>query len=152
MPYDRYEKKEKAAAYRTRISPEVIDAIYENTLHKMIVEKKYRDCKYNAQQLARDIQTNTRYISAAISLRFHMSFSELINGYRVRDAMSMLTDRRCRHMSIAQIAEACGFSSRQALHAAFYKAQHQTPRAYQQEFFQKIEAGKRKEPKGQNAT
>ncbi len=63
-------KQEKPAIYRMAVKPEVIDEIYEQILKKMIVEKKFRDPKFTAQKLAEEIGTNTRYISAAVSLRF----------------------------------------------------------------------------------
>lgn len=132
--YNQYEKKEKVAAYRLRISPEVIDAIYEAILRAMIVDKKYRDPDYTAKQLATDIHSNTRYVSAAVSLRFNMNFSELVNGYRVREAAHMLTDRRYKNLTVEQIATACGFRSRQSFHATFYRTYQQSPRDYQRAF------------------
>lgn len=132
--YNQHEKLQKTAAYRFRISPEVIDAIYEAILRAMIVDKKYRDPDYTAKQLATDIHSNTRYVSAAVSLRFNMNFTELVNGYRVREAAYMLTDRRYRQLTVEQIGLACGFRSRQSFHAAFFRAYGQAPREYQKDF------------------
>ena len=136
--YNQHEKIEKVAAYRLRISPEVIDAIYEAILRAMIVDKKYRDCNYSAKQLATDIHSNTRYISAAVSLRFNMNFTELVNGYRVRDAAHMLTDRRYKHLTVQEIAQACGFRNRQTFYAAFFRTYQQSPRDYQRTFTEKL--------------
>lgn len=141
--YNYREKKEKPATYRVQIRPEVIDEIYEQILRKMIVEKKYRDPNYTAKQLAEDIQTNTRYISATISLRFQMNYAELISTYRVRDALSMLQDKRNKELTMAEIAEACGFSNRQSFYAAFYHLQGKTPKQYQSEFLAKMALPKR---------
>ena len=88
--YNTREKKECPALYRTTIKAEVIDIICEQILRKMIVEKRYRDPSYNAQRLAEEIGTNPRYISAAVSLRFQCNFPELIAGYRLREAISMI--------------------------------------------------------------
>lgn len=141
--YNTIEKKEKAATYRTLISPAVIDEIYEQILRKMIVEKKYKDSTYTAKKLADEIHTNTRYISAAVSLRFQMNYSELLAGYRVRDAISMLTDRRNRAMTMGEIALACGFATRQSFYAAFYRAQGKSPKQYQDDFFARMLQPKR---------
>ncbi len=142
--YNIRDKKEKPAAYRTAIKPEVIDVIYEQLLRKMIVEKKYKDPTYTAKKLAEEIQTNTRYISAAVSLRFQQNYAELVNGYRVREAISMLTDKRNRNMTIGDIALACGFANRQSFYSAFYRLQGKTPKQYQDEFFAKIGRSVRK--------
>ena len=141
--YNYHEKKEKAATYRSQIRPEIIDEIYEQILKKMIVEKKYKDPTYTAKKLAEEIQTNTRYISAAVSLRFQMNYAELVCDYRIRDAISMLTDKRNKQMTMAQVAEVCGFANRQSFYAAFYRLQGKTPKQYQAEFFAKLLQPKR---------
>lgn len=141
--YNYHEKKEKAATYRTQVKPEVIDEIYEQILRKMIVEKKYRDSGYTAKKLAEEIQTNTRYISAAVSLRFQMNYAELVAGYRIREAVSMLQDKRNKDLTMGEVAKACGFANRQSFYAAFYHAQGKTPKQFQAEFLAKLVQPKR---------
>ena len=145
--YNYREKKEKVAAYRTQVRAEVIDEIYEQILRKMIVEKKYRDSEYSAKKLAEELQTNTRYISATINLRFQMNYAELIAGSRVRDAVSILQDKRNKKMTMSEVAEAVGFTNRQSFYAAFYHLQGKTPKQYQEEFLEKIEEAKRAKKK-----
>ncbi|MBQ6433117.1 MAG: AraC family transcriptional regulator [Bacteroidaceae bacterium] len=130
-------KKEKPANYRMAVSADVINEIYEQLLRKMIVEKKYRDPHYTAARLAEEIGTNTRYISAAVSLRFQQTYSELINGYRVREAVAILTDRRYRGLTMAEIAAMVGYSNRQSFYAAFYRAYAKTPKEFQDNFYAK---------------
>lgn len=138
MKYNIHEKAEKSASYRMNVSGEVIDSLYEHIIHKMIVEKKYKDPTYNATVLAAEIGTNTRYISAVVSLRFQTNFSQLVNAYRVREAIGMLTDRRNTGMTMEEIAIACGFTNRQTFYAAFYRMQQTSPKEYQTAFFEKI--------------
>lgn len=142
--YNIREKKVKPATYRTAIKPEIIDSIYEQILRKMIVEKKYRDPSYTAKKLAEEIQTNTRYISATVSLRFQQNYSELVSGYRVREAISMITDKRNRKLTMGEIAKACGFANRQSFYSAFYRLHDKTPKQYQEEFFARINQPKKK--------
>lgn len=130
-------KKEKPANYRMAVSADVINEIYEQLLRKMIVEKKYRYPHYTAARLAEEIGTNTRYISAAVSLRFQQTYSELINGYRVREAVAILTDRRYRGLTMAEIAAMVGYSNRQSFYAAFYRAYAKTPKEFQDNFYAK---------------
>ena len=130
-------KTEKAANYRMAIRTEVINEIYEQLMRKMIVEKKFRDPHYTAAKLAQEIGTNTRYISAAVSLRFQQTYTELINGYRVREAVALLTDRRNRDLTMAEIASMVGFANRQSFYAAFYRNYAKTPKEYQDNFFAK---------------
>ena len=87
-------KQQRPAAYRTTVSPEVMDELQRKVIQKIVVEKCYRDKNYSARQLAQDLGTNTRYISAVVNNRFHKNYTELVNGYRVEEAMSLMVDRR----------------------------------------------------------
>ncbi len=147
--YTYTEKKIHNAEYRTHVRPELLDEICEQILRKMIVEKKYRDTSYTARQLAQDIGTNVRYISAAVNLRFGMNYPELVGGYRVREAAALLADRRHVGKTMGQIAQECGFSSRQSFYATFYKTYGKTPKEYQASYLvrtaDKVKADKEKQ-------
>ena len=140
--YNLREKKDAPALYRTAIKREVIDEICEQILRKMIVEKRYRDPQYNAQKLAQEIQTNARYVSAAVSLRFQTNFPTLIAGYRLRDAIALMTDKRTRDMTMAEVSSASGFANRQSFYSSFFKAYGKSPKQYQIDFFAKLNAPK----------
>ena len=133
VKYSQSEKRAKPATYRMLIRPELIDTIYEQILHKMIVEKRYLDPTYTAARMAEELQTNVRYISATVSLRFGMNYSQLISGYRLRESLYMLSDRRNAKLTMAEVAQRCGFASRQTFYATFFKAYHKTPKEYQSE-------------------
>ncbi len=128
--YNLTEKKEKAATYRNLVRAELVDELYEKILHKFVVEKKYRIVDYSAKQLADELGTNTRYISAVVSLRFNMNYSCLINEYRIKDAMYMLIDKRCAEMTMEEISAQVGFANRQSFYAAFYRIHQCSPRQY----------------------
>lgn len=128
--YNLTEKKEKAATYRNLVRAELVDQLYEKIVQKIIVEKKYRDPEYSAKKLAEDLSTNTRYISAVISLRFSQNYSCLVNELRVKDAMYMLIDKRCADMTMEEISSEIGFANRQSFYAAFYRIHQCSPRQY----------------------
>lgn len=128
--YNLTEKKEKAATYRNMVRAEMVDELYEKILHKFVVEKKYRDAGYSAKKLAADLNTNTRYISAVISLRFNQNYSCLVNEYRIKDAMYMLIDKRYAGKTMEEISAEVGFANRQSFYAAFYRIHSCSPRQY----------------------
>lgn len=128
--YNIVEKKEKAATYRKLVRAELVDELYEKIVHKLLIEKKYRDPEYSAKNLATDLGTNTRYISAVISLRFNQNYSNLVNEYRVKDAMYMLIDTRCADMTMEDISREVGFRNRQSFYAAFFRIHECSPRQY----------------------
>lgn len=63
-PYNLREKKEKKAAYRSLIRAELADELYDKILNIVVVQKKYKDPNYSAKDLAKELKTNTRYLSA----------------------------------------------------------------------------------------
>ena len=54
-PYNLREKKEKDAAYRSLIRPELADELYDKILNIVVVQKKYRDADYSAKDLAKEL-------------------------------------------------------------------------------------------------
>lgn len=124
------EKKEKNAAYRSLVRAELVDELYEKILEIFVAKKKYRDPNYSAKQLAEDLHTNTRYISAVVNIRFRQNYSSLVNEYRIKDAMYMLVDKRYLDKTMEEISAMVGFANRQSFYAAFYKHEGITPRAY----------------------
>ena len=143
--YNITEKKEKNAAYRTLVKAELVDELYEKILNVLFVQKKYRDCNYSAKQLAIDLGTNTRYISAVINLRFHQNYACLVNEYRVKEAMYMLLDKRFNDYTMEEISKTVGFANRQSFYAAFFRIEGCSPRAYKNEHL--ADAGAKVKPK-----
>ena len=113
-PYNLRDKKEKNAAYRSLIRAELADELYD----------------YSAKDLAKELQTNTRYLSAVVNSRFGENYSCLLNEYRIKDAQHMLLDKRYADKNIEDIAAMVGFANRQSFYAAFYKIMGETPNGY----------------------
>ena len=134
--YNIQPKKEKTARYQTLLSEETKDRLRDEIIRLIVTERKYKDPEYNSKKLAEDLNTNSRYISAVCATRFHKNYSELVNDYRVNDAMSLLTDKRYAKMSVEDISEMAGFSTRQSFYANFYKRIGITPRQYRLDHLQ----------------
>ena len=86
--YNITEKKEKVAAYRSLVSPKMMDEMQEKIMNIIVMQKKYRDKDYSAKKLAEELGTNTRYISAIVNVRFHMNYTSFVNKYRIEEAMT----------------------------------------------------------------
>ena len=87
LPYNLREKREKNAAYRTMIRAELADELYQKIVDIVIVKKKYKDPNFSSKDLAKLLQTNTRYLSAVVNSRFGMNYSCLLNGYYQADGL-----------------------------------------------------------------
>ena len=129
-PYKIREKAEKEAGYRGLIRAELADELYDGILTIVVAQKKYRDPDYSAKQLAEDLNTNPRYLSAVINSRFGMNYSSLVNEFRVRDAVHYLTDKRYLDKTMEEIGTMSGFSNRQSFYAAFFKEKGEAPHQF----------------------
>ena len=129
-PYNLREKKEKKAAYRSLIRAELADELYDKILNIVVVQKKYKDPNYSAKDLAKELKTNTRYLSAVVNSRFGMNYSCLLNEYRIKDALHLLVDKRYMDKNVEEISAMVGFANRQSFYAAFYKNVGETPNGY----------------------
>ena len=129
-PYNIKEKKEKNATYRSLIRAELADELYEKILNIIVIEKRYRNKEFSAKELANELDTNTRYISAVINSRFNTNFSCLINEYRVKEALHRMTDKRYLDLTIEEIGTLVGFANRQSFYASFYRIMGETPNSY----------------------
>lgn len=136
-PYNLREKQEKKAAYRSLISAELADRLYDQILNIIVVQKKYKDPNYSAKDLAKELKTNTRYLSAVVNSRFGMNYSCLLNDYRIKDAKHLLVDKRYIDKNVEEISAMVGFANRQSFYAAFYKYVGETPNGYRKAHTQK---------------
>ena len=125
--YNITEKKEKEAAYRSLVSPKLMDEMKEKILHIIVMEKKYKDKNYSAKKLAEDLGTNTRYVSAVVNVRFHMNYTSFINKFRIEEAMAILVDRRYQDLRMEEVSDMVGFANRQSFYASFHKIMRMTP-------------------------
>lgn len=155
MPkYNVTEIKQKEALYRSLVSPTLMDELKDKILQKILFEKKYKEKDYSAKQLAEDLGTNTRYISAVVNVKFHMNYTSFINKYRVEEAMTLLADKRYANLTVEQISDMVGFSNRQSFYASFYRILGITPRDYRMQHLVKVEkpAKKAKEKAAKKTT
>lgn len=131
MPkYNIIEKKDKAAVYRALVSPKLMYNLKEQILEIVLIQKKYKDKDYSAKKLAEELHTNTRYISAVVSVKFHTNYTSFVNKFRIEDAMAMLVDKRYQDYNMEDISDMVGFSNRQSFYASFYRINGMTPRKY----------------------
>ncbi len=89
-PYNLREKKEKKAAYRSLIRPELADELYDKILNIVVVQKKYKDPDYSAKDLAKELKTNMVGFANRQSFyaAFYKNVGETPNGYRKKHAES----------------------------------------------------------------
>ena len=103
--------------------------------HLFETEKTYCQQEITINDVAKTLQTNSKYLSNAINQIYQKNFTEYVNTYRVKEAMAMLEEQeengKYAHLTIQAIAEEAGFKSRTSFYAAFRRMAGVTPIEYQ---------------------
>ena len=103
----------------------------EELLHKIIslmeIEKAYTQNDITVNKLAENLGTNKSYISQVINEKFDKNFNNFINEYRIKEALSLLSDKKNHNLTIETIAHNVGFNSISAFNNAFKKHTGVTP-------------------------
>lgn len=96
----------------------------------MTEEQLYRHSGMTLPDFSEQIHLSKRLISESVNVFSDSTFPEYLNQFRVLHAMEGLDDPALDHMSIDQILDEAGFSSRSAFYAVFKKACGMTPKEY----------------------
>ena len=108
----------------------------ENKDHKELLEKLelelnskkvFLDEKLTLNTLAKKLKTNRSYLSETINTHYQISFSNLINKHRIKEASELLIDKNYQHYSIEGIAKTVGYRNISSFNSAFKKETGITP-------------------------
>lgn len=95
-------------------------------------DRLYRHSGMTLSDFSDRVKLTKRLISESVNAFSDSTFPEYLNQFRVIHAMERLDDSASDHMSIGQILDEAGFSSRSAFYVAFKKACGMTPKEYRQ--------------------
>ena len=105
-----------------------------NTIQSVITkEKSYLNPEFRLNDLANSCRKSIHHISQVINEIEGISFSDLINKYRVEEAKSLLTSEKANSFTILGIAYEVGFNSKTAFYNAFKKVCGVTPSEYKKQ-------------------
>lgn len=91
-------------------------------LKKFESSNRFVKKKYTLNSLAKELNTNSNYLSKIINEHKQMNFSNYLNNLKIDFAIIKLTENsKFREYTIKAIAEECGFKTQQSFSAAFYK-------------------------------
>lgn len=128
--YNTVEPRNERGAYLKLVNKSTQDRLEKQIVRILKKEKKYLQRDYSASQLAKDLQTNTRYLSAVLRMRFGMNYTMLVNHYRLCDAKAILRNEEYARLTIEDVGFMVGFANRQSFYAAFYRQEGITPKQY----------------------
>jgi AraC-like DNA-binding protein len=101
--------------------------VAERLRHALEVERRYLDPELDLAGLAAEVGVPRTLLSRLLNQHFGRGFLDLIHGYRVRDAVALLSDPDAAHLTVDAVAERCGFRSRSTFYAAFRRHTGTTP-------------------------
>lgn len=114
----------------TVISDKTEEEILEK-LRKFEKSKLYLDKQLRIASLAKQLGTNTRYLSSIINASKNKSFNAYINSLRIQYIVDKLnSDAKYRSYKISYLAEESGFVSQSSFTTAFKEITGSTPSAY----------------------
>lgn len=106
------------------------DELKDRLIRLLETQKNYLDSDLRITDLSKEFNTNRTYLSNMINNEFNLSFSDLINLYRVNHAVELIDGDKSNNMSLGDIAIASGFGSLSSFNRAFKKVNHITAGQY----------------------
>ncbi|WP_299188851.1 tetratricopeptide repeat protein [uncultured Aquimarina sp.] len=103
------------------IPTDVIETILKK-LHDFEDKKQFAKKHYTLNSLAKELQTNSAYLSKIINVYKNVNFANYLNNLRIDFAVDQLSSNKSlRSYTIQAIAEEVGFKNAQSFSSAFHK-------------------------------
>jgi AraC-like DNA-binding protein len=107
--------------------------IYEKLFKKiellMQTEKPWKNPEYSLKQLARDVNSNTQYVSTTINNYTKNNFKTYLNEFRLNAFIASLEDKN-EEFSMEEIYLTIGFYNRSTFNRVFKSKFKMTPQEY----------------------
>jgi AraC-like DNA-binding protein/uncharacterized membrane protein YkgB len=118
---------------------EKLDLLYGNLIKWLEERKRFMQSDISLDIASKELNTNRDYLSKAINERFGR-FTDLVNKYRIEEAISLLSDsqKKTSQYKLSIIASQVGFNSSSAFIEAFRKQTHLTPAQFRKSLTQSL--------------
>jgi len=129
--------KYKLDAYKyssSSLTSELSIELKHKLVNLMDEEKVYRNNDITLQKIADLLNTNRHNTSQIINEHFGLNFFDLINSYRINEAMSILKNNTSGVVNIIDVAYEVGFNNKVTFNKSFKKYNHITPSEYLRSF------------------
>jgi len=118
----KYKNSGLTQSFSTELKDELLKLLQE--------EKVYKQNNLNLAKLSERLNTTRHNTSQVINEHFNMNFFELINTYRIQEAISILENDHNGNLNIIDVAYEVGFNNKVTFNKAFKKHLSQTPSQY----------------------
>lgn len=106
---------------------------YEDLFSKiedhMKIQKPWRNPDYNLKQLAKDVNSNTQYVSSAINSCTRNNFKSYLNDFRLNAFIALINNKN-EEFSLEDVYLTIGFYNRSTFNRVFKSKFQMTPQEY----------------------
>lgn len=95
----------------------------------MTEKKLFKDPSLTVGTVAEHLDSNRTYVSRAINESTGKSFTQIVNEYRIREAISLISDLEA-NMPLKQVCSEVGFNSISTFYSTFQAITGMTPARY----------------------
>jgi AraC-like DNA-binding protein len=120
-------KKIRQKYNKSSLTPSYSQELKEKLLYLLEIEKVYRQNNINLDFISQRLDTTRHNASQVINENFNVSFFELINTYRIEEAIDILKNEADNSMNIIEVAFKVGFNNKVSFNKSFKKHLSQTP-------------------------
>jgi len=132
--YRKRQKSKKTSSGGFVIDPDRADEIMKKVRYVFDVEKVYRNEDISLQSLSDELSIPSYQLSWIINKKMNITFSGLVNSYRVKEVKKRLTSSQDVDKSILDIAFDAGFNTKTSFNRVFKKLTGMTPSQYRQRY------------------
>ncbi len=118
---------ESSSATRTPLPTEIAEDIVSRFTQIMLEQKLFKDPSITIGTIAEKLDTNRTYLSRAINESTGKTFIQIINEYRIREAIALITDS---NLPLKQICFDVGYNSLSTFYTTFQSVTGMTPARY----------------------
>ena len=105
----------------TTLSQKECEEIMTSLISVIVKDKVYMNPEFRLNDLAKSSNISAHKVSHVINRIEGISFSDLINKYRIDEAKKMFVSEKYKSLTILAIAQEVGFNSKSAFYNAFKK-------------------------------
>jgi AraC-like DNA-binding protein len=121
---------EKSKYEKSSLTLSFSEELKAKLIYLLEKEKVYKRNDINLDYLAEKLDTTRHNASQVINENFSLSFFELINTYRIEEAIAILKKDTEKRMNIIEVAYEVGFNNKVTFNKSFKKHLSQTPSQY----------------------
>ena len=94
------------------------------------LQRPWLNSEFSMADLSEELEIPRHHLSQVLSEAMQLSFTDLVNSYRIEEAKAMLSSGALEKYSMMGIAMECGFASKSTFNRTFKKLTGLTPTAY----------------------